>query len=67
MELDSSTSASWADFDPALGEILLTSTQIQEKIAKLGDVIAKDYRNRSLLMVGVLKGALFFIATQPTP
>ncbi|MDA8271616.1 MAG: hypoxanthine phosphoribosyltransferase [Actinomycetota bacterium] len=62
MELDSSTSASWADFDPALGEILLTSTQIQEKISKLGDIIAKDYRNRSLLMVGVLKGALFFIA-----
>ncbi len=62
MEPTKFSSAGWAESDPALGEVILTSEAIQARIAELGRTITEDYLNRSLLMVGVLKGALLFIA-----
>lgn len=43
-------------------EILLTCEVIQAKIAELGEQITADYQDRTLLLLGTLKGAVPFIA-----
>jgi len=43
-------------------EILLTSEEIQAKIAELGERLTTDYRSKNLLLLGTLKGAVPFIA-----
>ncbi|WP_078393349.1 hypoxanthine phosphoribosyltransferase [Shouchella patagoniensis] len=43
-------------------EILLSEEQIQEKVKELGHDITEEYRDRFPLFVGVLKGALPFMA-----
>lgn len=54
------------DHYPELGtdiqEILLSSAQIQQRVQDLGRQISIDYDNRNPLLVGVLKGVLFFMA-----
>jgi hypoxanthine phosphoribosyltransferase len=44
------------------GKPLFTSEEIQRKIHELGARISSDYADKDLLMVGVLKGALFFMS-----
>ena len=46
----------------AHGEILLTTKQIGEGVARLGDQIGADYQESPPLIVGVLKGAFVFMA-----
>ena len=48
--------------DPLIGETLVTSEELQRRIAELGSEISRDYSGRDLVMVGVLKGAVLFIA-----
>ena len=48
--------------DPAIGETLVTSEELQERIAVLGAAISRDYEAKDLVMVGVLKGAVLFLA-----
>jgi hypoxanthine phosphoribosyltransferase len=48
--------------DPAVGEILVSPEQLQQRIAELGEEVSRDYADRDLFMVGVLKGAVVFIA-----
>jgi hypoxanthine phosphoribosyltransferase len=43
-------------------EILLSSEIIQAKIVELGQRITDDYREKNLLLLGTLKGAVPFIA-----
>lgn len=43
-------------------EILLTPEQIQARVAELGKQISLDYADKDLLIVGVLKGVLMFMA-----
>ena len=43
-------------------EILYTEQQIQERIAQLGQEITSEYRERDLVLVGVLKGSCVFLA-----
>jgi hypoxanthine phosphoribosyltransferase len=43
-------------------KVLLSSDEIQDKIATLGKQITEDYRDKDLLLVGVLKGAFVFMA-----
>ncbi|NLY76451.1 MAG: hypoxanthine phosphoribosyltransferase, partial [Firmicutes bacterium] len=45
-----------------LKEIVLTSEQIKERIKELGSEISGDYRGSVPVLVGILKGALPFIA-----
>jgi hypoxanthine phosphoribosyltransferase len=45
-----------------IGPILLTEQQIQQRVAELGAQISHDYAGKDLLVVGVLKGVLFFMA-----
>ena len=46
----------------AVGEILIEKGPLQKRIAELGIEISGDYEGRDLLLVGVLKGAVFFLA-----
>ena len=43
-------------------EILIDEEDLQRRIADLGAEISADYEGRDLLLVGVLKGAVFFLA-----
>ncbi len=48
--------------EPGLGEVLVTAEELQRRVAELGEQISRDYAGRSLLLVGVLKGAVFFLS-----
>ncbi len=48
--------------DPNLGEMVVSEDQLQERIAALGKQITADYAGRTILLVGVLKGAFVFMA-----
>ena len=43
-------------------EVLYTPDQIQVMVDRIGEQITRDYAGRNPLMVGVLKGVLFFMA-----
>ncbi|MFV8829749.1 hypoxanthine phosphoribosyltransferase [Alkalihalobacterium sp. APHAB7] len=43
-------------------EVLISEEEIQQKVRELGDVLTKEYEGRFPLVVGVLKGALPFMA-----
>ncbi len=47
---------------PAIGEILVQPDDLRRKVADLGKRISADYEGRNLLLVGVLKGAVFFLS-----
>jgi hypoxanthine phosphoribosyltransferase len=44
------------------GRILLTQTQIETRVKQLGRVITRHYRGRRVCFIGVMNGALFFLA-----
>ncbi len=48
--------------EEGVGEILIGEPELQARIAELGVEISRDYSGRDLLLVGVLKGAVFFMA-----
>ncbi len=48
--------------DPSIGEILVQPDDLRRKVADLGAQISVDYDGRDLLLVGVLKGAVFFLS-----
>lgn len=45
-----------------ISEILLTESQIQQRVQALGKTISSDYAGRDLVMVGVLRGVVLFLA-----
>jgi hypoxanthine phosphoribosyltransferase len=45
-----------------IDRVLFTPEQIQARVAELGAQITKDYEGKSLLMIGVLRGVIFFIS-----
>src|ERR1700693_3242343 len=53
---------SWTDVERGVGEILLEEDAIQSRIRELGRELSVDYAGREVLLVGVLKGAVFFMA-----
>jgi len=48
--------------DPAIGEILVPAEDVQRRVRELGAEISRDYEGRDLVMIGVLKGAVLFLA-----
>ena len=48
--------------DPRIGEILISEERLQARIDELAAEISADYAGEEVLVVGVLKGALLFIA-----
>jgi hypoxanthine phosphoribosyltransferase len=47
---------------PEVGPILLSETQIQARIAELGAQISRDYAGKELVLIGILKGVVLFMA-----
>jgi hypoxanthine phosphoribosyltransferase len=48
--------------DPSIGEILVQADDLRHRVQQLGAEISRDYADRDLLLIGVLKGAVFFLA-----
>ena len=48
--------------DPAIGETLVSQDDLRRRVAELGAEVSRDYEGRELVMVGVLKGAVLFLA-----
>ena len=43
-------------------EVLIPAQQIQQRVIEIGQAISRDYADLNPLLVGVLKGVLFFMA-----
>jgi hypoxanthine phosphoribosyltransferase len=50
------------ELSAAVSEILIDEETLHGRIAELGTQISDDYRGQDLLLIGVLKGAIFFMA-----
>jgi hypoxanthine phosphoribosyltransferase len=48
--------------EQGVAEILIEEDALRDRIAELGGEISADYAGKDLLLVGVLKGAVFFMA-----
>jgi hypoxanthine phosphoribosyltransferase len=48
--------------DESIGDVLVRPDQLQARVRELGAEISRDYAGRELLLIGVLKGAVFFLA-----
>lgn len=57
--MERTSSAEWPG---EIGPIFLTEEQIQQRVAQLGAEISRDYAGKDLVVIGVLKGVLFFMA-----
>jgi hypoxanthine phosphoribosyltransferase len=45
-----------------ISDVLVSSEALQSRVAELGAELSRDYADTDLLLVGVLKGAVFFMA-----
>jgi len=50
------------ELERGVGEILIEADALRARVAELGEEISAHYEGRDLLLVGVLKGAVFFMA-----
>jgi hypoxanthine phosphoribosyltransferase len=50
------------ELERGVGEVLVDEDALQARIRELGREISGDYVGRDLLLIGVLKGAVFFMA-----
>jgi len=48
--------------DPRLGPVVVSAGQIEQRVGELASEITDDYAGRTVLLVGVLKGAFVFLA-----
>ena len=48
--------------DPAIGEILVGAEELSRRVRELAEEISRDYSGKDLLLIGVLKGAVFFVS-----
>jgi hypoxanthine phosphoribosyltransferase len=48
--------------DAAIGEVLIDEETLAARVAELGAEVSAEYEGRDLLLIGVLKGAVFFMA-----
>ena len=57
--MDHTSFSAWPE---DIGPIFLTEEQIQQRVNQLGTQISQDYAGKDLVVIGVLKGVLFFMA-----
>jgi hypoxanthine phosphoribosyltransferase len=50
------------ELERGVGEILIEEDSLRSRVADLGEEISDYYEGRDLLLIGVLKGAVFFMA-----
>ena len=48
--------------DPNIGEILVQADELAHRVRELGAEVSRDYGGRNPLLIGVLKGAVFFLS-----
>jgi hypoxanthine phosphoribosyltransferase len=48
--------------EAAIGEILVQADDLRHRVRELGARISRDYAGRNPLLIGVLKGAVFFLS-----
>ena len=48
--------------DPVIGRTLVAEDDLAARVRELGEQISADYAGREVFLVGVLKGAVFFVA-----
>jgi hypoxanthine phosphoribosyltransferase len=48
--------------EAGVGEILVQRDELAHRVRELGEEITSDYQGHPLLLVGVLKGAVFFLS-----
>lgn len=48
-----------ADF---VKEVLITEEQIRKRVKELGEQITKDYEDKEILVIGILKGSVIFMS-----
>ena len=53
---------SGTELEQAVGEVLIDEDRLRARVAELGEEISTDYAGRAPVLVGVLKGAVFFMA-----
>ena len=46
---------------PGLDRVLFTEEQIDARIREVGAEISRDYQGRTLKLIGVLKGSVYFL------
>ena len=59
---DVAATAGGPGVDPAIGPIVVSEADLQRRVGELGEQITADYAGRPPLLVGVLKGACFFLS-----
>jgi hypoxanthine phosphoribosyltransferase len=50
------------ELEAAVSEVLIEEDALARRITELADEVSSDYVDRDLLLIGVLKGAVFFMA-----
>jgi hypoxanthine phosphoribosyltransferase len=53
---------SQTEVEQGVGQILIDEEALQARIRELGSEISEDYAGRDVMLIGVLKGAVFFMA-----
>jgi hypoxanthine phosphoribosyltransferase len=48
--------------DPRIGDILVQPDELAHRVRELAQEISRDYAGGDLLLIGVLKGAVFFLS-----
>jgi hypoxanthine phosphoribosyltransferase len=48
--------------EPGVGEILVQPDELAHRVRELAEEVSRDYAERELFLVGVLKGAVFFLS-----
>lgn len=54
--------AAYGEQMESIAEVLFSEDAIQQRVRELGEAISRDYAGRDPLLVGVLKGVVFFMA-----
>jgi hypoxanthine phosphoribosyltransferase len=48
--------------DDAIGEILIQAADLERRVRELAAEVSRDYEGKDLVLIGVLKGAVFFLS-----
>ena len=48
--------------DEQIGEILVSAEALQQRVRELAADVSRDYVDKDLVLIGVLKGAVFFLS-----
>ena len=50
------------DADDAIGDILVPAEDLERRVRELAADVSRDYAGKDLVLIGVLKGAVFFLS-----